>query len=904
MRKLYTAEIKTKHIKQMNLLKRTSILLGTLLCLISYGVSAQGFETEGNGIRYSVVGKAKGASILYVSELDGTVSAYTTKGKKLWRHITDNPAVMFEIDAADINEDGNDELLAASGNGTIYCWNYTGKLLWEYRPEKKVRFSEVAVVKNNGKSQIFAGGNDYALYELDTHGKLVSKTKIDGVVRKIESGNFIDKGKQSLFLMTYVHDKFRWEFFGFIDADSKEVISKLSLKNSPLKEMSRIMMTDFDIADIDKNGKDDVLIFGDVSWKPIFLGLDANFNLLASNLGSKKDIQRYAHSQGVSLMPFKDEIVMRTGSILYVFDLKGNLKHKIGEKYKNDTFSDIVFDNESNKLFLAGDLGGGNSLYEFNLTDANWYNKVHEKRGRYLEVQNNLKDLYKAALNFKMPEYQKKSDKAWMMITKHKLSKEAKKLDGNDMVFIDNKGTWSENTNRDDLVAIIGKVALKKDRRKKYNLSRDEIVAKAKSFEDKNEPFVIWAGHGNDPFYTRIETLEAVLKVAPNTCHGFIYAEMDKVEDPRVIHFVEEYVPRLAKAIRVNNKAKLYFRYKNMFWALTNKLSPWKELFFSGKFNDILVPASEDTSSRTQDVNLAGRVGMHSGGYIDDFAMRLIDDNPTGWRPLSPGGQRTISPYLRQGVLMASYGGRFGINFDGIFLEKPGMEVLYVLMKSGVLPLVEKEDILSIGSWHLIDKADKHLIHSVDNHHDMKQYQEDDDDAVFSVTQMHWAGASIPDHDYSKVALGVNYRWTNYMPEMPNGMTPIAPVELKEELVKNGVGFSISDGKKGYLNNEKVNAKTFGKDMKRVVAEGAKKMPILVKGASWSAVKLNDNHTRIILIDPGYLNPQQRKVEVEFQTRIPNKAIDILNNKTIKISGGKISLDVSAGSMRFIDVAY
>ncbi|WP_344788801.1 hypothetical protein [Postechiella marina] len=879
--------------------KKISLLV--CLMLFAYG-SAQNFATKGNGIRNGVIGEAKGKSVFYFSELDGVVSAYSTTGKELWRYKPLSAAVMFKIIAEDVTGDKNDELLAASGDGNIYCWNYKGDLLWQFNPGYKVRFTEVAVVNNN-EIQIFVGGNNYLLYELNSKGKLVSETKIDGSVRKIESGNFIHKNKEDLFVMTYGHDKFRWEFFGIIDSNSKEIIKSLSQKKSPLKEMSKVMLTDFKIADINKDGKDDILMFGDVSWKATYIALDANFNVIGKHIANKKDTQRYAHTQGEILKPFKDEVVMKSGSILYVLDLKGNPIHKAGVKYKNNTYSDMVFDAKRNTLFTIGDLGGGNGVYAYNLKNENWFNKNHDNIGRYKEVQDNVVKLYKDVLNFKMPSYQKKSNKPWMMISKHELPSEVKKLNGNDIVFIDNRGTWSENTNRDDLVAKIGKSALKKDKRKKYNLSREEIIERAKLYEAKNEPFVLWAGHGNDPFYTRIETLEAILEVAPKTCYGFIYAEMDDVKDPRVIHFVEEYIPRLAKAIRKHNKAKLYFRYKNMFWALTNNLSPWKNLFFSGEYSDILVPASEDTSSRTQDVNLAGRIGMHSGGYIDDFAMRLIDDNPTSWRPLSPGGQRSVSPYLRQGVLMAAYGGRFGVNFEGTFIEKPGLEVLYALMKSGVLPIVEKEDIRSINSWHLIKDVDAHLIHSVDNHHNLKQYKMDDDDAVFSVAQMHWAGASIPENDYSKIALGVDYRWTNYLPKMPHGMVPIAPFKTATKLQKNKVLYTVSNGKKGFLNNEFVSAKTYQDTFKNIIAKGKAKLPIVVKGASWSAIQIDKKHVRVILLDPGYLDPQEREATISFNGKKPIKGVDILSNEKIKISNA-IKLSVPTGALRFVDFEY
>ena len=47
----------------------------------------------------------------------------------------------------------------------------------------------------------------------------------------------------------------------------------------------------------------------------------------------------------------------------------------------------------------------------------------------------------------------------------------------------------------------------------------------------EREPFQMWVGHGNDPFYVRINTLEKILEVAPKTCYGFIYAEMNGTSD-------------------------------------------------------------------------------------------------------------------------------------------------------------------------------------------------------------------------------------------------------------------------------------------------------------------------------------------------------------------------------------
>ena len=890
----------------MNYLSVKKLVFTFTMCLcISinlFAFQSKNFSTKTNNIRNSVVGKINNKSILFVSELSKSIAAYTLDGKELWQYKIDQPSVIFEIIAEDINNDGNDDVLAVAGNGIVYCIDSNGSLLWKYTPNHKVRLSEIAVVKNEGKIQIFTGGNDYQLYELDKNGKQVSSTKIEGVVRKIESGIFTNSSKQSLFVMTYSNDKFRWDFMGILDADTKEVVKQLSPKKKAVKALTKVMITDISIADINNDKKDDILFFGDASFKPFFSALDADFNVLAQYVGNQKQTQRYAHSQG-SFLPSRNEIMFQHGGILFVLDTKGKVIHIAGERYGKRVYSDFVYEPKSNQLIAAGTVDGGNNVDFYDLSKNSWSKNSYKKQGRMLEVEKNLKTLYAQVLKYKTPSYQKKSDKSWVMITKNEEASKIKKLHGSDIKFVIQKAP-KEATDRTYLVNKIGKSALKKDKRGKYQDSREDIIQMARDYEAEGQPFTFWAGHGNDPFYIQIETLEQVLEVAPTTCYGFVYAEMANVEDPRVQLYVKEYLPRLAKAIRKNNRAKLYFRYKNMFWAATSHLPLWKEMFYSGKYNDILVPASEDTSNRTQDLNLAGRIGMRNGGYVNDFAMRLIDDNPTSWRPLSPGGQNSVSPYLRQGVMMAAYGARYGIVSTSSFVEAPGLNILFAMMKSGVLPIVEKDAILSIGSWHLIKDVDAELIHTVDNHHTIKQYKKDDDNAIFSVAQMHWAGTNIPETDFSKIALGVDYRWLNYMPEIPYGMVPVAPLEFKNELLKKKIPFSISNGKKGFSKDQFVSAKEYASELKKIVETGAKDLPILVKGAAWSAIKIDKNHTRIILMDSGYIEPQNREVTIRFQNRKPKYVQDILSNEDLKISKNRINLRVPAGSLRFIDVTY
>jgi hypothetical protein len=675
------------------------------------------------------------------------------------------------------------------------------------------------------------------------------------------------------------------------------------------------MITDVDIADLDQDGLDDILFFGGgkAAQKAVgtFTAYNSDYQMIANYNINGKDKQRYAHVYGKSLLPLRNEVMFQFGGLMYVTDAKGKLIEKSGQRHKGLIFNGFSLADNGKQLLAAGQVGGGNTIYNFDLTDKSWMNTEHTLQGRMADVEANLNRLYQQTLQFTLPSYQKKSDKPWVMITKAKLNDEVKALKGADYIEVTQQ-RWTENWDRRDLVKTIGKSALKKDRRGKYKDTKAQLIKKAKAFEKKGEHFVIWAGHVTDPFGVSIDTMEAILEAAPKTAMGFLYAEMHDPQDPRVIHFIDEYMPRLAKALRKQGKAKLYFRYKNVFWAATSHQQPWKDMFFSGKYKDILVPSAEDTTSRTQDINLTGRVGMLAGGYVDDFAVRLVDDNPTSWRPLSPGGQRSVSPYLRTGVITAAYGSRMGIIFDTQYVEQPGLNILFALMKSGVLPVVEKEDILSIGSWMLIDNIDQTLVHAIDNHHEINHYSENDANAIMSTAPIQWAGASLPEHDYSKAALGVDYRWLNFVPEMPNGMVPVAPIETSAMLKKQGTPYFVSDGRVGYKGKKAVSANKFSPVMTDVITQGKKQLPILVEGASWSAVRLDDNHSRIILIDQGYIDPQDREVTITFQGKQPKWVKDILSNEGVMLSKtinkgvaqNTSKLTVPAGSVRFIDVGY
>ena len=111
-------------------------------------------------IRNCVRAVVSGEEMVYISEENGTVSLNNLAGKTLWRNMSDNPAVMFEIIAHDLDGDKQDDLLGVSGNGSVYAWKSDGKLLWKFTTPEISRLSEIAVVGEDDETRIFAGGNN------------------------------------------------------------------------------------------------------------------------------------------------------------------------------------------------------------------------------------------------------------------------------------------------------------------------------------------------------------------------------------------------------------------------------------------------------------------------------------------------------------------------------------------------------------------------------------------------------------------------------------------------------------------------------------------------------------------------------------------------------------------------
>ena len=197
--------------------------------------------------------------------------------------------------------------------------------------------------------------------------------------------------------------------------------------------------------------------------------------------------------------------------------------------------------------------------------------------------------------------------------------------------------------------------------------------------------------------------------------------------------------------------------------------------------------------------------------------------------------------------------------------------------------------------------SDAYLRHGI-NGHRYSFPQDGDPEMVFSRLDTYWGGSRVPDHDFSAYAMNIRLRTCNFLPELPYGLVPIIPEQaanhgrFRQTIVTDGEYFFDNNG-------TKCTARAYKPEVEKALRTAAARLPVTVAGqAHWSAVKLDQKHIRLTLVDPGYLDPSERAVEIAFQHIQPTKCFDILSGETLKSSGGKLSIAIPAGVFKIIDL--
>jgi lambda-carrageenase len=892
------------------------------LCCFTLATAAPGaeplrsFSTNGHTVYQLRCGHVapSGDSVLMAAALDGTTHCYTHDGKLLWKNDT-NRSLPLDLAAADLNGDDRDETLVASADGSLYAFDHAGQLKWQFRKEPPL-IQVCAVTETSQGTIILTGGIERKLYALSQNGEVLNHVEFPYPVRHIRSGNFLGDGKNYAAVVTAKNDRSRFVLQLFDPLSLNPIWEKpvgLATTNPTEGTKYYVPWAGFRVTamsalpiDINSDGSDEILLTDSFSEKGQFYAYNGHGEKILTS--STKGLRGRAYRMNLLTrvtMPDsnEDRIIGLFGNQLIVYDLDGNVEQILDASY---SLACAEFDPDTGTLFLGSSISGGDGIYALHLGHPDWESAFQSLKpiGRLAQVEKNLATLTEQIERYQRPTYQRAPEPTTVITGKSADEIRELYLDQHDYKNVDfvQFNLLTEHYDRDILKAPWNTT---RETRHRYDKTAKQIVAFAKEREELGEPFALWAGHGNDPFYMQLSTIEAILEAAPTTCRALVFPEMERTDDA-MQYAVRTHIVPIAELCRKHGTAKIVLRNKNIFFNASCYLDLWREILLGDKYNDIFIPSMEETNGRTQAISLSGRMGLWLTGHFDRISGRAVTDNANFSRFWEWGAQQNLSHLMRSMVLRTSLGADTLLvnTYQG---DPRTLAPLYRMLEKGVIAVPERDGLLSVADLCLgMKQPSEVFLKHGKNGHLISAYQPRSTKMVFDRMDCYWGGAPTDPSDFSNYAMGSRSRMLNFLPTNRYGLIASVPAttDLKTSpffqsmLVTNGEVFYDDQG-------QPVSAADYKPTALAALRESAARLPVRVQGeVAWTVVRLDPTHVRVTLIDPGYISPADRETRIVLQHLDAITCRDILSGETLPVEQNAISLTIPAGVLRVVDIAH
>lgn len=932
---------------------------------------SQNRATEGiQSLKYSVRGGSVGTSALWsidtehtimmvrtarlatgitlvATSYEGTAMAVDYSGAILWK----NPLSGFEnhdLWCEDITGDGIDEILAANADGTIYCLDGRGTVMWSFSVNEAPMLS-VCVVQKDGVPYVACGGFDLNIYYLKATGEMVKE--LGSSVYSVEK-TWGDGRKPIPPSCTHVANFLR----KVVRPDGTEILAMHGTNN---KAQGRGSVYLFEpLADrpfsIHKLAKEEITDMpGD--FRPCYINDTLSFLLGTSGHYKSAALCVYkpaagsaakfpilhSHISGLAgfgyrmvqseLIPDGDghKIFTLYGQriLLLPTDLDAGEAEVLASAH---TYNDMCYDAENHKMIFASCQSGGSCIHIIDLNDPGWKQAYRElvPPGKIRKIKENSAQIRMNLQGFGKPDWQREQLPVYLMSEK-KLETVQDVVDDinanhTSPVFLTYGSSDREDWDRAEIENEVYRN--KRDGRMKYILTQQQVLeAYASCYQGDPEGVVYWGGHGNDPYFYSVDTKKKLFDMGGDSVMTIqIYPEMgDYTSD--FDYVLDDLFYRLAEYIRDSSlTGKFYIRSKSPFWQSGAYLPGWSRVR-SGEFADIFIPALEETGDKSHDISVAGRMGIWASGATESWGARCARDNASYFGTRKRCDQNLPSNFLRHMIYNIACGAQYINNFT---VDQTYMSLLWELIAKGVLYVPERSELLNISPVHLsmFDPDSAYLDEST-NVKFITFYHinnEKENPKVFNRLNGSWFGAPVTEWDFSRYASTVKERRINFMPSYENGIVLITPPQagvhadttairgaladhlhpiykdIMKEYYTDGRNYYSADGTETYGADEYYS--TIESDIKASVRH----LPLTVKSGgtvAWVVAQTAPTHLRLTLIDGSYINPDDRVATVRFHAVNPVAMTDLLDGTRFHPSDPSgVRVEIPCGGFRFIEI--
>ncbi|MGB0371405.1 MAG: hypothetical protein ACPGN3_08640 [Opitutales bacterium] len=935
----------------------------------SFQDGVQSFDT---GLTITSVRNAleQGQSRIIGASDEGTVVAMDYTGTVLWSNPLSGLMVR-DIWCDDLDGDGDEEILVAVADGSIRCLNVSdGTERWaffaphEIRPHEpnNVPMNSVCTIRGaNGAIYIAAGGFDKNFYWVDVNGNLIQVVKSSGYseiepwgnsrwydgryIGKAHAVNFLRPvpqadGTDRLLLLGYTHMKFlgRFYFFDPLGTIGEKANPGLSLNTTD-------SVGALEVSDPDQDGNYTILMGSnslyDVAVEKVELstGVGQVFEEVFDH-----PFRTYRYSMILDV-PY--------GSGYAYFILCGNqiilhnsdFSSKISSVKMPIAPSGMWHDRHTHKVLLASAQSGGSAIHVVDPSAPYWTEELRtlDAPGKMREMRANYNTMRAQVNQFVRPEREREPDEfveASGGLNSPVAIALREKYGRVNPFFYDFKDSTSveEQTWRASVpITRVEPVVNPQDEPYlnrtdggiTYDRTRQQLMDQLfiPETQDSTYGFAFRAGHGNDPYYFNPDTLKEVIDLSYARGNGhrtmLSWAEVQTAASD-YIYPLDRLYYEILEYLRPRNGI-MVFNNKNLFWNSIIYKDIWRD-FVSGKYRKVFVPNMEESTSKTPELSLSGRIGLWASGSFDTWGMRTTRDNTSYDRTRELAAQMVPNHFLRQLVYRIAHGGSLS---HSTYTDPDYMHVIFELVASGALYMPRPEEIVSFSPVHfsIKENPDERYIQSNNITEWSTYYDAADQDAnpmVIGRMEGAWKGGMNTEWDFSHFATGVPDRRLNFIPPFPHGMVLMTPVEngvyasdaayrtrllenlhpiyrdILQEFVIDGRNYLSSDGSATYA----ANSSYFYDTVKPAVENGGSALPVTLSGdpVGWVCAQSAPRHLRLTLVDSGYLNPQERAVTIHFNTVTPVRVVDVLSGESFPIVDGTCALTVPLGMFRLLEI--
>ena len=244
--------------------------------------------------------------------------------------------------------------------------------------------------------------------------------------------------------------------------------------------------------------------------------------------------------------------------------------------------------------------------------------------------------------------------------------------------------------------------------------------------------------------------------------------------------------------------------------------------------------------------------------------------------------------------------------FDVTGKESTG--IFYHLLGKGIIFSPDREDALGYSPiGFVVHQPSEKWLKDAHNGHAPELWEEDEElhNAVLPHNGCLWGMTNTPDHALQKVLFNKNRQFGCQIPSTPYGLVAFVPEFSNLEDVAHVKEWWHTDGiyvwKEG---GPKLTGDEAAKVLKSDFEKAAGKLPFrqINNPVFMQVLKMGNTHYRLVMVDPGWIDPKDRSVDVKIQLEGTFELKNVLTNEMYECKENLFNIQVPVGLFALLDV--